>query len=121
MMIRAPASVGSGEGSSVFLLLPELLVGAAWLARQPSPPAEPSDGDAKALATVLVYLLIMVVVFMLGSYAIMRASRRFRGSLSRTRAEPTDAGDVWAMHKVPEELELEDESDEPRGGDGNGE
>ncbi len=120
-MIRAPASAGSGEGVSVFLLLPRLLGGAAWLAQEPAPPAEPAGEDAQTLATVLVYLLILVVVFMFGSYAIMRASRRFRGSLSRRKSEPTEAGDVWAMHKVPEELELEDEPDDSRGGNGNGE
>lgn len=120
-MIRASASAGSGVGVGVFLLLPRLLAGAAWLAQEPAPPAESSGEDAKTLATVLVYLLILVVVFMFGSYAIMRASRRFRGALSRRKADPTEAGDVWAMHKVPENLELEDEPDESGGGNGNGE
>lgn len=105
----------------MFFLLPRVLAGAAWLAQEPAPPAEPSGEDAKTLATVLVYLLILVVVFMFGSYAIMRASRRFRGSLSRRKADPTEAADVWAMHKVPEDLELEEEPGEPGGGDGNGE
>ncbi len=105
----------------MFLVLPELLAAAAWLAQGPSPPSEPAGEDAKALATVLVYLLILVVVFIFGSYALMRASRRFRGSLSRSKADPTEAGDVWAMHKVPEELELEDNADEARDGNGNGE
>ena len=105
----------------MFLLLPRLLAATAWLAQEPAPPAEPAGEDAKTLATVLVYLLIMVVVFMFGGYALMRASRRFRSSLSRRTADPTEAGDVWAMHKVPEDLELEDEPGESGGGDGNGE
>ncbi len=105
----------------MFLLLSKLLAGTAWLVQEPESPTEPAGEDAKTLATVLVYLLIMVVVFMFGSYALMRASRRFRSSLSRRKADPTEAADVWAMHKVPEELELEDEPGEPRGGDGNGE
>lgn len=101
----------------MFLLLPKLLAGTAWLVQEPASPTEPSGEDAKTLATVLVYLLILVAVFMFGSYALMRASRRFRGSLSRHKADPTEAADVWAMHKVPEDLELEEEP----GGGGNGE
>ena len=81
---------------------------------------ESSQGDARALAMTLLALLIFVLVFLVATYAIVRASRRFRESLAKQKPEHTEAGDVWAMHKVPEELETDGE-DEAATGDGNGE
>ena len=72
-----------------------------------------SDGpprvELEALASLLFYLLILIVVFLFGSYAILRASRRFRASLTTRRPHPTDASDVWAMHKQPDSSRLEDD------------
>jgi hypothetical protein len=72
--------------------------------------SESAEIDARAMAMFLLYLLIFVLVFLLGTYAFLRASRRFRDSLARQKPERTDAGDVWAMHKLPEELEPPDEN-----------
>ncbi len=80
--------------------------------------SESAEIDARALATFLLYLLIFVLVFLFATYAIIRASRRFRKSLAKKKPEHTDAGDVWAMHKVPEELPPEDEDAESAGGNG---
>ena len=69
----------------------------------------PLPSDARAMAMFLLLLLIFVLVFLLATYTILRASRRFRESLAKQKPESTDASDVWAMHKVPEELEADDE------------
>ena len=82
--------------------------------------SESTEIDARALAFFLLALLIFVLVFLLATLAIIRASRRFRESLAKQKPEHTDAGDVWAMHKVPEELEVDDDG-EAASADGNGE
>lgn len=93
---------------------------------QPSPPlpeaAEaPPQAEVQVLANLLYYLLILVVVFLFGSYAVLRASRRFKNSLASRERSPSDSSDVWAMHKAPEELEIEEDDDAPEdSGDGEG-
>ncbi len=97
--------------------------GLAFVSQQGSPVnsealESPVPGDARALAIFLLYLLIFVLVFLVATYAILRASRRFRKSLAKQKPEHTDASDVWAMHKVPEELETDDEDAASAGGNG---
>ncbi len=98
-------------------------IGLAFILQQNAPDGAPASEsaeiDARALATFLLYLLIFVLVFLVATYAIIRASRRFRESLVKKKPERTDVGDVWAMHKVPEELEADDEG--AASGDDNGE
>ena len=84
-----------------------------------APASESAEIDARALAIFLLYLLIFVLVFLVATYAILRASRRFRQSLAKKKPEHTDASDVWAMHKLPKELETDDE--DAASVDGNGE
>lgn len=81
----------------------------------PLPEASEASPQAEvhALANLLYYLLILVVVFLFGSYAVLRASRRFRNSLTTRDRFPSDSSDVWAMHKAPEELEIEEDDDAP--------
>ena len=94
----------------------------AFILRQDAPDdaalTESAEIDARALAIFLLYLLIFVLVFLLATYAIIRASRRFRESLAKQKPEHTDASDVWAMHKVPKELETDDEDTASAGGNG---
>ncbi len=98
-------------------------IGLAFILQQHAPDgaalSESAEIDARALAIFLLYLLIFVLVFLVATYAILRASRRFRESLAKQKPEHTDASDVWAMHKVPEELETDDE--DAASADGNGE
>ncbi len=97
-------------------------IGLAFILQQNAPDGAPAtesaETDARTLAFFLLYLLIFVLVFLLATYAFLRASRRFRESLGKQKPERTDAGDVWAMHKVPEELETDDDA---VSADGNGE
>ncbi len=103
-----------------------VFVGAIVGLDQPSAPLPetseaPPQAEVQALAHLLYYLLILVVVFLFGSYAVLRASRRFRDSLSTRDRSPSDSSDVWAMHKAPDDFELEQEDDAPEGpGDGEG-
>ncbi len=83
-----------------------------------TPLSESTEIDARALALFLLYLLIFVLVFLVATYAILRASRRFRKSLAKRKPEHTEAGDVWAMHRLPEEHETDDEDAASGGGNG---
>ncbi len=83
-----------------------------------APLSESTEIDARALAIFLLYLLIFVLVFLVATYAILRASRRFRESLAKRKPEHTDAGDVWAMHRLPEDNEADDEDAASGGGNG---
>ncbi len=97
-------------------------IGLAFILQQNAPDGAPAtesaETDARTLAFFLLYLLIFVLVFLVATYAILRASRRFRKSLAKQKPEHTDAGDVWAMHKLPEDLEADDEDAASAGGNG---
>ncbi len=71
----------------------------------------------RLLATVLMYLLILLVVVVFGWSAIWIIGRRWRESLTRTKKKTVDHHDVWTQHKLPEELRkayMEPDSDESR-------
>jgi hypothetical protein len=72
--------------------------------------AQPSLSQLQALGQMLLYLLLLLLVFVLGSWAIMRGSRRFLGNILRRPAEPTPTSDVWSMHRLPDE-NLDDDDD----------
>ncbi len=80
--------------------------------------AEVVDPTLAKYMLYLLYLLIFVLVFLFATYAILRASRRFRESLAKQKPEHTDAGDVWATHKLPEELDPDAEDAASAGGNG---
>jgi len=58
---------------------------------------------AKQLRTVLFFLVLLVGIFSISVFAFLRWSRNFRRVLLRRPNPPTEASDVWAMHKLPEE------------------
>src|SRR3990172_8614476 len=84
-----------------------------FLAQQ-TQPSSPSDDQPQALASLLYYLLILVAVFLFGSYAILRASRRFRDSVTAEPLGPTPTPDIWSMSKLPADSDGRD-SPEPKG------
>lgn len=57
---------------------------------------------ARAAAPLLVVGLLLVIVFLVGTYVLVRSSRRFLESTRRERAAPSNTDDVWATHKVPD-------------------
>ena len=80
------------------------------------PASQPSHEDAGALAHLLYYLLVFVAVFLFGSYAIMRASRRFRDAMTARPIAPTPTPDIWSMHKLPQGNLDSAEDDTPNDG-----
>jgi hypothetical protein len=67
---------------------------------------------ARVLKHVLFFLVILVGIFSISVFAFLRWSRNFRRSLMRRPHPPTPADDVWAMHKLPPELEEPSDSQE---------
>lgn len=59
-------------------------------------------GVAKALPTFLGLGFLLVVVFFVGSFVIVRTLRKYREDLERKSPPPTDSEDVWSMHRVSE-------------------
>jgi len=65
-------------------------------------PRSPATIQAlKASPFVLMVGLLLVLAFLIGSYAIVRGSRRLREALLHQKAPPTASDDVWMMHKTP--------------------
>lgn len=52
---------------------------------------------------VLMVGFFLVIVFLVGSYAIVRGSRRLREAILYEKPKPTASDDVWSMHKTPTE------------------
>jgi len=70
--------------------------------RVDSEPRTDALRTARSSSAVLLLGFVLVLVFLVGSYAIVRGSRRFREAFLRPKLRPTSADDVWAMHKLPE-------------------
>lgn len=49
---------------------------------------------------MLVGGVLLLVVFLAASFVLVRASRRYRKSLTRRGTSPSDSTDVWSMHKL---------------------
>lgn len=66
--------------------------------------SRPSHGlfSGEQLGSMLVWTVIILMVFLVASYAIHRFSRRFRAYLLRKPVQPTACDDVWKMHRLPE-------------------
>lgn len=67
-------------------------------------PDDPTDQQLKAaggMRLLLMVVLVLTVVVLAGSYAVLRAGRRFRAAAQRARAAPTAYDDVWSRHRVP--------------------
>ena len=55
---------------------------------------------ARLSPLVLLVGLFLVLLVLFGSYALIRAVRRYRALADRKRPPPTPADDVWAMNKL---------------------
>ena len=71
----------------------------------------------RGAALFLVVGFLLLLVFLIATYAMIRGSRRMRKAASHKRPPPTDATDVWAMHKAPvfDEADFEFDAEEPPG------
>ncbi len=83
------------------------------LAQQPATTSADPKRPVAGYAMLMMILLLLIVVLVFGWF-LMRSLQRSRGRMARKRSEATDATDVWAMHKLPEDDEklTEGESDD---------
>ncbi len=83
------------------ILLPVICFG------QTASPAPQEVVKSAGRLMALLWAMVFLIIVLLGGLMILRALRRARVRSLRQRSAPTDATDVWAMHKLPEELERE--------------
>jgi hypothetical protein len=66
-------------------------------------------GDRAQVARALWLFLIvgagLILLVLFGTYAIVRAARRFRSTLEPEKPEEPDTRDVWSMHRLADEDE----------------
>ena len=66
--------------------------------------AEDTPNDAEKAVRIAPSMLVggvlLVVVFLAASFVFVRSSRRYRQSLGRRGAAPSNTSDVWSMHKL---------------------
>lgn len=65
---------------------------------------------ARTLPFFLLTALVIVLVFSVGGYVLLRVARRHRAAIERKRPPPSDTRDLWTMHKLPAEVEDEEYS-----------
>jgi hypothetical protein len=58
---------------------------------------------------------LLLLVFMVGAYALRRWSRAYRAMLLRRPARPTPTPDIWKMHELPPEIEPSGADEEDQG------
>ena len=66
-------------------------------------PLAESSRFVAAWSLFLLVGLILVLVVLLGSFILVRSSRRRRAALDHKYAPPTASEDVWAMHQLSED------------------
>ncbi len=69
----------------------------------PGGPANSNILFAQAIRQVLFWLLVLMGIFGVSTFAFLRWSRRFRNWMLCQPHPPTSADDVWAMHRMPGE------------------
>jgi uncharacterized membrane protein YidH (DUF202 family) len=119
---REPMALGSSDDTPqnrttlglAFLVIGLLLLMWAWgswiyRTSKAIPPiavkgaADSTDESTRFLGVAPGMILggvLLMVVFLAASFVLVRASRRYRRSLTRRPTVATDASDVWSMHKV---------------------
>ncbi len=56
---------------------------------------------------LLVLLLVIILLVAVIGFGLLRSTRRLKEHITREPADPTDASDVWAMHKLPDDYDEE--------------
>ena len=72
------------------------------------------DKKIRAIQHMLFLLIVLLGIFSVASIAFLRWSRRFRRWMFYKPRPATPDGDVWAMHRPPDEFR-EDPNTPPRG------
>ena len=88
------------------------------LVRRSVESATSGSGDAvrnrvsSAVAIAILAVALVLLVFFVTSYVLIRSARRFRMAAERKRPAPTPSEDVWKQHKLPENWDEERDVDE---------
>ncbi|HKQ50163.1 MAG TPA: hypothetical protein VJZ71_18960 [Phycisphaerae bacterium] len=69
-----------------------------------SQPASALSGDERLLhwRQVFFWAAVLLLIFFIAAWVIIRFSLRYRAYLFREKPPPTPSEDVWRMHRVPE-------------------
>lgn len=51
---------------------------------------------------------LLLILFLMATWALSRFSARFRTYLLREKGPPTPSDDLWAMHRLPKEVDAPD-------------
>ncbi|MFQ5502440.1 MAG: hypothetical protein ACE5EQ_09095 [Phycisphaerae bacterium] len=86
---------------------------AAVSATQPT--AIRDDPRVQSWGRAMVWGGVLVLVFIVGTWAIIVFTRRYLQFLNRESSEPTPVVDVWSMHRLPPETDLESTDDDKPG------
>lgn len=78
-------------------------------ARPESGERVPTGRKVEILRQATFLLVIIVLVFAVSLLAFRRWSRHYRARLLREPREATDAADVWAMHRLDETDDFQDD------------
>jgi hypothetical protein len=65
-----------------------------------TPSQDTNKKNARALSNVLLGIGAITLIFLIGSYILIRISRRTRGNILKTRPDSTDSTDLWMLHNV---------------------
>lgn len=63
----------------------------------------------RAVWQFLFFGLVLVMLVIFGTYTTVRAVRRYRAALEAKDKKPPDVRDAWSMHKLPTEIDADDE------------
>lgn len=77
------------------------------------PPGLSSKNVKATSATAMMFLLALalLMLFIMGSYILIRGSRRYQQWVGQKRSSSTPSEDLWAIHRTPA---LDDEDDSAR-------
>ena len=70
-----------------------------------APTALQNDLQYRRWRVAMTWGLVILITFLTAAAAIVVFSRRFQRWIVRERKRPTPDGDVWAMHKIPDEMD----------------
>lgn len=73
------------------------------------PPAASLEDDPRMAHWRLVFFwsLVILLIFLVAALVIVRFSERYKAYLLRKRRPPTPSDDVWKMHKLPREMDID--------------
>ncbi len=63
---------------------------------------------AGALSLFVLVGIVLLLVFLVGAFVLVWTARRRQAFAGRQRSAPTPAEDVWATHKLPDDVDRDE-------------